>query len=422
MSDLDGVIIAFDLDNTLLDPTGARYDAVTSEFLARYDLGLGAESVGDAYERVRRWGPMLARLGFANVLHDRGHVDGLAALALLFATRSDLLANLGDSPTRREAFIALLDDLDGIARGTRRGSPQDRLGAERLLRLKLSSQDASALRSAVNEASKQLVLREWSATHNAIEDDHPVDDVYPMLRDLIGRGAICVVISQGQSTFQRQKLQRLGIARLLSGQTLITQDARRIAGYDALDVRIDALLACDDSSDELNNLWVYRCLLDVWGSKSRWFYARCLHALHGGRGNVEKRVATLTTVSHNDWTTSPPRLVMIGDRYEKDIRPVIDLLGFGVAMTAHLCAGKYNEDFSVADLPKHARPTRSFDSMSALREFLDNELTVLSVSPVETPPPIAPDGWFDSDALDFGAGSDLECVRNIAGAIRATRK
>ncbi len=422
MGDLNGLSIAFDLDNTLLDPSGERYESVTSDFLARGDLGLDVESLRVAYDRVRRWGPILARLGLANSLHDRGHVDGLAAMALLFATNDVFLSSNGDAVARRDAYTSTLDELDEVAKATRRGSPQNRLEAERTLRSALSSDVAIELRAAILNASESRALREWSRIYDAIEDAHPVDDVCQMLQSLTDRGASCLVITQGQTKFQRQKIERLGIAELLSGCTLITQSARRIPGHGTLDTRIDELLAGDETSGELGNLWTYRCLLDVWGSKSPSFYARCVHALQGCEGHVEKRLADLVVVPRKDWARNPPRLVMIGDRYEKDIRPLIDLVGGGAATTVHLTAGKYNEGFSANDLPEDVRPTRSFDSMPAVRGFLEQELSRASAPVIETPPPIAPDGWFDEDVLEFGMRCDLGCVRKIAGAVIATTK
>jgi len=422
MADLDTVTVAFDLDNTLLDPTGARYDAITSEFLSQYDLGLDADSARDAYELVRRWGPVLAQLGFANVLHDRGHVDGLALLVLLFSERKEPETGVVDTRVDRTETIALLDELENAARHTRRGAPQERLQARRLLQSLLSTQRATALRDAVSAVSEQPRLVQWSHSYDTIENAHAADNVYSMLADLIGRGATCVVISQGQSTFQRKKIRRLGLDRLLSGRVLITQDARQVDGFEMLDTRIDSMLAEERADGSLDSLWTYRCLLDVWGSKSPWFYARCLHALHPGGGNVEKRLASIAVVDRKEWTTRPFHLVMIGDRYEKDILPLIDLLGPGVVQTIHLCTGKYNDNFSTADLPEYTHPTRSFKSMSALRRFLETELSAARIAPVKTPPAIVPDGWFDRCTIEFGAASDLECVRNIAKAIHAAQR
>ncbi len=265
-------------------------------------------------------------------------------------------------------------------------------------------------------------LCNWSGAYDAIEDTHPVDDVQPMLRSLIDRGAICVVITQGQSRFQRQKITRLSISGLLAGCVLITQDARRVAGYELLDERIDELLGCAEPSDELRHLWVYRCLLDVWGSKSPWFYARCLHAIHSGEGDVEKRLADLATVSRGDWATDAVRFVMIGDRYAKDIRPVIESVGSDCAMTVHLTAGKYNEGFDASELPEAVRPTHSFANMTEVQAFLDRELTVASVAVIGAPPPIAPAEWFDDTLLVSGARCDLQCVQDVARAIIETRR
>jgi len=421
MSDLHGVVVAFDLDNTLLDATGARYDAVTSQFLAGCDLGLGEQPMHEAYERVRGWGPIFARLGLGNPLHDRGHVDGLAAMVLLFAESGDLLDKAEVAVANRDAFVALLDDLDRVARLSRRGSPQDRLEVERCLRDALVGDSAIALAEAIRSLSSNETLVNWSRTHDDIENARPTDDVYALLQDVIARGATCVVITQGQSKFQRKKLERMGIARLLSGRILITQDARRVAGYELLNQRIDALLARDDTTQELDALWTCRCLLDTWGCKSQWFYGRCLHALHAGGGNVEKRLASITLVDRASWTAQPLRFVMIGDRYEKDILPLIDLLGQDRGLTVHLRAGKYNEDFDETELAQWTKPSQALDDMQAVRRFLETQLTADLILPIDSPPAIVPDGWFDDALLSEGEKSDLACVRAIVQAERLFR-
>ena len=59
---LSGVVIAFDLDNTLLDPTGEGYRRTVAETLARMDLGLAPEAAFAAFEGSRSRGDALERL------------------------------------------------------------------------------------------------------------------------------------------------------------------------------------------------------------------------------------------------------------------------------------------------------------------------------------------------------------------------
>ena len=209
----------------------------------------------------------------------------------------------------------------------------------------------------------------------------------------------------------------------VGGRVLISGAASDLPGIGRLDEAISLGISAMDgtpddralgSDDELVLLWHYRCMIDDWDTKTPWFYARCLHALQRDRRRPEVLLRQPLYVPPDEWHAHPLRFVMVGDRYDKDVEPLVDLLGSGVGLKIRLRMGKYGHVHPDAEIPVDRRPDRTFTDWDSLADFLANELSVEDVKPIMSPPDILPRQDVTPETIERGLQSEFQAVRVVA--------
>jgi FMN phosphatase YigB (HAD superfamily) len=269
-------------------------------------------------------------------------------------------------------------------------------------------------------------IKDWAVRHADIEARTPLHDSRPLLDALAARGASVVVISEGLTGVQQAKLARLGLTGLFAGHALVTQNAGDVPGLDELDRTLAPFL--DDSGDDFDDstraeftmLWRFRCVAYLWATKSPWFFGRCLHALRANPAAPASALRELAVASRDAWQRDPMRFVMIGDRYDRDVSPLRELVGTQACLTIRLRAGRYADEFPETELPPDRRPSRTFTNWSGLASFLTNELSRNEIPSITLPPPMVDSSRFGPDLIGDGQDSPHEAVRLIARAIAPT--
>jgi FMN phosphatase YigB (HAD superfamily) len=421
---LQRVLIGFDVDNTLMDPTGEAYRRTVEDFLARSELGLDPVASFRTFEEVRSHGRVLERLGLGNPIHDRGHPHGMALLCLTHCDNPAILRELDIHTEDRPAYDIVIRKLRELHHASRHGPFEKRLEAEINLRAALENRaEVERLRSEIDRIARSPIVTGLAEGYRAAERDRPAGDRTPIMAALISKGATPVVISEGRAKIQIEKLNRLGLSELFNQRVLITEAATSLPGIhrleDAISNLMDVRVARESQAgdDELRFLWYYRCLIDAWATKTPWFYARCLHALQLDRENPEAALSKPVFVPADHWRANPLHFVMVGDRYDKDVKPLMDLLGPDVAMKLQLRMGKYENLHPESELPPDRRPDRTFTNWDSLAKFLTDELRLEDVKPITTPPDIVPRNEVHTDYVERGLDSPYEAVRLVATAV-----
>jgi FMN phosphatase YigB (HAD superfamily) len=424
---LNGVIVAFDIDNTLADPTGEAYGRTVMEFLLGADLRLAGDDPLHTFEQVRSYGSVLERLGLGNPIHERGHPHGLALLCMTHCENPALLRELNIHKDDRAAYGLVLRKLRELDHAARHGQFHRRLEAEITLRRALRDRpEAVRLQSEIERVGGHPIVTRWCATPWAeceAEHGQKAGGVPELLHELESAGAITVVISEGRRKVQQDKLDGLGLSEHFARRILITEDATDVPGVHRLREAIAGLIgerldrASPSDEDELALLWHYHCLIDAWSGKTPWFFGRCLHAIRNSPEAPEEGFGTPLYVAPDRWREEPLRFVMVGDRYDKDIRPLIDLLGPEAGFKVRLRAGKYGHLDPEEDLPAEHRPNRTFSDWPSLARFLTDELRAADVPPITAPPDIVPRGEVRRNYLERGLDSSHEAVRLVAEAV-----
>lgn len=422
MSHRTDLVVGFDVDNTLLDSDMRVYDATVSRFLASFDLGLPAGDAYGVYEAFRAKGNALERLGLQDPIDQRGNPEAVAVFAMAHcsaAARDTLAIGLDEQRDCRAA----LDELATADKAARKGSFDERLQAELRARsfcatdTRVARLVATALRLA-----KHPRIVEWSNTYRELEAAQPVDDWLPLMQSLASRGMVSVIISEGRCDIQAEKLDRLGLTEFFEGRVLVTEAAGQVPGVRELDEEISRRLeehvrATSAPIDpELSLLWYYRCLMDGWATKSAPFFARCLHAIEADSERPQDAFQMPTYVQANTWAERPLRFVMVGDKYDKDVEPLVDLLGPEVGLKIRLRMGKYGELHPEQALRPERRPDRTFTDWDSLVHFLSHELTPEMVLPITRPPDILDRSVIRTDYIKQGLDSPFEAVRHVAHA------
>lgn len=417
---LNGVIVAFDLDNTLLEFEREDYARIVNDFLS-YNGGMGVPPrvAYHAYESIRSWGNVMERLGLANASHQRGHAHALAMLACMWGSAAR--PHFPPMPSlSRDVLRSTLGDLEQRERQARQGLPADRLAVELDLRRRISSEHRlHELAEHVRTAARDPALLEWAAQYGIIERSYEVRDFGTLIDDLAERGARVVVITHGRIETQMAKIQRLGLVTRLAERVLITESAAMLPGRDAFHEELDRHLEeCASSGARphasLEELWLAQCVLHEWGRKSPGFFARCLHAVVQDRDRPAAALRALDVVRAKDWSKRPPRFVMIGDRHDLDVAPLRSLLGPRGGLAVLLTQGKHGDGYTADRIPTELRPDRSYPQWTELEAFLRFDLCAAGVPPVGSPPDFFAGMNIDPGQLAKGKQSPFETVRAVA--------
>ena len=419
--DLEGVVCAFDLDNTLYDPGSTAYTATVRAFVELMELELPRErspslsaeprasaradspvptlvqrvedgpkktesaltAAVEAYEHVRAAGDALERLGLTNPIHYRGCPDGLAVLCLTQNVGEALSRALGIDRADRQRWQTVLSRLRTLHTATHGGTFNEQLSAECALRAALPRDaELTAFRDAVHRCAEHPQVQAWAQQYPQTEAKFRPTDTAPIVRDLMERGATVVVISEGRREIQLPKLARLGLEELLSERVLVTHEAATVPGTDELEAELtdcfNRNLDQPAPDADLEHLWFCHLLRQQWSRKTPSFYGRCLHALHVDPEQPARALRRLDLC----WSTGNSgaeqrdtrqgfEFVMIGDRYDTDVLPLHTLLPDPPRQRVfHLRYGKYNHLGPTEGTTKDLLPDATFTDWTSLVEGL----------------------------------------------------
>jgi FMN phosphatase YigB (HAD superfamily) len=411
----------FDIDNTLKDADSREYDSTLLPFFSFYDVGVTPQKAIRTFEVVRSQGAALQRIGMRNPIHERGNADALSVFCIGNCVTPTVRSELGIDSKDQDEFNGLLLELAELDMSTRRGSFEKRLWAECRVRA-FCEKDARVARfrgEALRIAHHPRIVN-WSQRYRELEASQPVNDVLPLMRSLASRGMMPIIISEGRSAIQAEKLDRLGLTEFFEGRVLVTEAAGQVPGVQELDKEISRRLEEHISATsapidpELKLLWYSRCLVDGWATKSAPFFARCLHAIEADSERPQDAFQMPAYVQANTWRERPLRFAMVGDKYDKDVEPLVDLLGPGVGLKIRLRMGKYGALYPEQELRPERRPERTFTDWDSLAHFLSHELTPEMVPPITRPPDILDRSVIRADYVERGLDSPFEAVRHVA--------
>jgi FMN phosphatase YigB (HAD superfamily) len=122
--------------------------------------------------------------------------------------------------------------------------------------------------------------------------------------------------------------------------------------------------------------------------RGRPFYARCVHAVHQGQSNPRDFLNSFSPTERVDWERGvPTKLAVVGDRYDDDLRPLIQIYGDNVCtvrvLTGHHRIRHTNQELDKLGWPK---PTYQVETLAQARNLLVKPSLWDKLVPVSQPP------------------------------------
>ncbi len=366
-----------DLDATLFDYPTVRINATVA---ALQGMVSDPERISrDLFELLRHsLTDVLLNLGFHNL---RRRWDSPEVL---------LFACLLDSESSRDALLA-------FAKLSRNGAPSEDdvsltsrvLSFQRALKIR---PEASVLFDAVAAArmrwnsqleERSRVFREHVKSHANL-----VLGARELMAQLKDAGAELHVVSEGDSAIQRFKFDALGLAELVEG-CVVTDTTCGVLSL------LDELFQLHKGREmpQLPSFVIelYDALAP-YTIKSPAFFAKLLHSLvDTSPGSLQQRIQSPRFLTPQEWSSVPGRsVVMIGDRYRKDIEPLLRVCSKGV-QTFRVVTGRYSEEDPLSEILDQGRPaaTGFFPDLRSLRPALADALRNLD-EPIQRPLPVLP--------------------------------
>jgi hypothetical protein len=121
--------------------------------------------------------------------------------------------------------------------------------------------------------------------------------------------------------------------------------------------------------------------------RGRPFYARCIHAVHQGQANPRDVLNSFSPAGKVDWERGAPmKLAVVGDRYDDDLLPLIQMYGDDVC-SVRVLSGRHRkkhtwEEREALDLP---HPTVEVETLTQARNELIRPALWERLAPVSQP-------------------------------------
>ncbi len=225
---------------------------------------------------------------------------------------------------------------------------------------------AEALRLATegdDPFARQLAaFDEFAAAHAEL-----LPGAHALLEGLADDNARAIVVTEGNSSVQRTKLEYLGLEDLVTSSVVADQTL----GAAAL---VEEIFLHSTAADTPTPLLAaaYDALVPFL-VKTPVFYGKLVHSLvAAGPEGLETAIEDAVFLSSQEWDRAPrPRVATVGDRYHKDLQPLLAACSVG-ASAFRVAQGKYSTEFPLREIRASGLPVPSghFDSLTAVRGAL----------------------------------------------------
>jgi hypothetical protein len=215
-------------------------------------------------------------------------------------------------------------------------------------------------------------------------------------------GAEVHVVSEGNSAVQTSKFNSLGLAQLM--QTCVVTDAT----CGAAPVVAELFARYRQAETIPSAVYVLHDQLAGYAVKSTAFFSRLLHALADEQSatTLQERMQSPRFLTADEWRHARPvSIVMVGDRYRKDLEPLLRLCLSGVR-TYRVLTGRYQGEDTIHELLDAQRPLPHgfFADIRSLGGVLADMLRQPGES-VSRPVPVLPDVETIDEVLEMSPGS-----------------
>jgi uncharacterized cofD-like protein len=325
-------IFLFDLDTTLFNYTDLRRDA-TAAALA----GTVKDPMKTSAELLELLRPpltdVLMHLNFCD-LRRKWDSPGMFTLARVL-----------EDTSLREYLLQIADKARNLCGNDEQISFAYMLKTYKFARELERSSSAVPLLDAIVQAEDlalgSLKEKQGVFQNYVLQNTFLATGVKDVISSLMVLGAEIHVVSEGDSTVQMFKFNSLGLEELV--RTCLVTDMT----YGVLPVIAELFATYKDMDVVPEHVEALYDQLVPYSIKSRAFYAKMLHALADETPDTAllERIKSTQFLTDEEWRyTRPMRIVMVGDRYRKDLEPLLRVAPKGVRAYRVLGGRYYGED------------------------------------------------------------------------------
>lgn len=408
----------FDLDYTIFDWIHLYEQAISRVLRQVFDFL--PEKTLDTFCKLRAKSAAFEMLGVPSITH---YYETPEALALLLIFHPEATSNcIGDiSQRQRESLGRFVEDLWNAVSCLPKKFNSDLVQKEvELRRMVLTNPCGRTLQQRIEDLARtdriQDVYTQCQKTKAPVENPYFLNFVNQLSET---KDLELYIASEGAEEVQKNKVSSLGVGQFFKGKVLTTEQAARPKGSSQLLESVDSLLneAAKNKTGklppQLKFLYYFKQILDIYQEKGPWFFARLLHAVKSSPCDPESSLAQFAVVHLESWQRQPLKIAIVGDRYDKDIKPIITLLGKGGVLTVRIQQGKYANTFQESELEPSMRPNETFSNWDKFVQFPLNSRWS-KIKPILSPLRIFNKDWINRDYLPKGLESDISIVRKIA--------
>lgn len=386
-------IVFLDLDNTLFDNQGMREKAA-SQALKCLDLDVPSAEKLDCYKSAYNVSDALMTIGVKDAKRLWHPPIFFAAMMILFSRDRKWLSTMNLTRKRQEQFIQKLQKIQKAIKGLLTEAhfeKRDMLHRE-LVETRLSPEIHEFLRA----LNKVAIEERYNLTADEFKKVllcvlRPQEEVREFLEAIENAGIHFYIVSEGDADHQKEKLKYVGLHENFKDRVLTTESAGKPRGVKQIEERLKLIeqegqrdTVSLDSNLEWHMLLYFTTLLERFRDKTESrFYARIVHAVLKNGNNPEKSLDDFAYVDFKSWRVrDSARLAMIGDRYEKDVLPLIKLWGRKNVITVRLKFGRYERCFPESRIKVDRRPTATFTHFGEIERYLLDEAAWKRVDPL----------------------------------------
>lgn len=369
-------IVCIDLDHTLFNNEEIRNSALTAA-LSKFELGISLSEKLDAIEKIRDLYRILQSLGFPHLIHYWNEKELYIFLAIFFSGNEKHIAALKKFGVERERLLSSLVSHQEYLDSLDESFYYDYL-VEKYIE-KINSDDQI-------KRFKELVAvfkangEEFSSVQNEYERNfylkpHPF--VVEFLDYLKQENIETVLISEGIEEIQIDKLKRMNLLSYFQHRILTTGRAATPEGVEELETYWKEIIRKElpELTDVDRAVIFFRRLInDMNFKENKNFYRRIFHVIKSNGPDFSAALKKMSFVNKTAWENSIPlKMVMIGDRYDKDVKPIIELLGRETVKTIRIITGKYKDQYPDSEIPLHKKPAKTCSSFKQIHNYFHRD-------------------------------------------------
>ncbi len=384
-------VVFIDLDHTLLYNNDIRLAAARQALKVLFPER-EAEQALSAYWTIIDHTYAFEALGFSSFSHYWNPIEIYAILALLTDENEFVKTNSAASVIDKKALWTDLFNLDRMVRGANRASfLSDKDFYEAHLETLENKERLEAFARLVRKISSAPILGEARRIYDGNLELKPLQEALGFLKRLEKSNFLLYLVTEGLAQIQLEKVALLGLQEFFNGRILVTQAAAEPFEFEEI------FKAAKDSVPEQKRwlgderrgldyltLSYFSKLIRRWADKSnKQFYARVLHAVQIDPTSPQHSLSQVEVLDRNEWLARPPiKLAMIGDRYDKDLLPVLELCGKENSITIRVRQGRYKDVPHPQQKDTWRSPTGSFEDFSQVEEFIFDPQNWETVGPI----------------------------------------